>query len=133
LKGMIMSFLPGLKTVWADLLKIFSFATVWAPVAAVADPNAAESIQHATNVVTALQPVVQSVAAASATPLTHEQLVDAVTTAVTSSSNVLSNAGLVSADANARVQTLAPLVHAAVIASGAASTAPASPPPVVTP
>ena len=114
-----MSFLPGLSTFWADLQKIFAFA----PVIAALDPNAAGGIAVASAAVAALQPTVQAVVAASSSPQTHEQIVAAVTSAVTAGSTELVKLGVMSATTDQHVQAVAPLINAAVAASGLATPA----------
>lgn len=111
-------FLPGLATVWADLKKIFAFA----PVVAAIDPQAAGGIATAAAVVQALQPVVQAVQDANGGTLSHADLVAKVTDAVAQSSTELAKAGMLSTATDQHVQTVAPLIHAAVTVSGLAAT-----------
>ena len=125
-----MSFFTNL---WEDLKKVLGFATVWAPVVAIADPSAAVGIAKAQEAVTTLMPIVAAVAAQSAIPQTHEQLVDSVTAVVQASSQILTSSGVVKSSTNDHIQALVPLIHAAVIASGSAATPPASPPPAIAP
>lgn len=120
-----------LTNLWEDLKKVLGFAIVWAPVVAIADPNAAIGIAKAQAAVTALMPVVAAVAAQTTAPQTHEQMVDAVTAVVQASSQLLTNSGVVTSTTNEHLQALVPLIHIAVLASGAASTPPASPLPAV--
>ena len=106
-----------LATLWADLMKVFAFA----PVVAALDPNASKGIAVASAAVAALQPTVAAIHAASDGTLTHEQLVEQVTTAVASSSSELSKLGIVSSTTDAHLQAAVPLINAAVAVSGLAA------------
>lgn len=112
-----MSFLPGLKTLWDDLLKIFAFA----PVVAAVDPNAAAGVSEAAAAIQALQPTVKAVQDAANGTLGHAELVAKVTDAVAASSAQLAQQGLLSSTDNDHVQAAVPLIHAAVAISGLAA------------
>lgn len=111
-----MAFLPGLATVWADLLKIFAFA----PVIAAVDPNAAAGIATAEAAIQALQPTVKAVQDANNGTLTHAELIAGVSAAIASSSASLAKQGMVSGTTDQHVQALATLIPAAVAVSNLA-------------
>lgn len=112
-------FLPGLKTVWADLEKLFAFA----PIVAAIDPAAAGGIAEAQAVVTALQPTVKAVQDAANGALSHSELVAKVTAAVADTSAKLTEQGLMPSATNQHVQAVTALVPAAVAISGLAAPA----------
>ena len=108
-----MSFLPGLATLWADLEKVLAFAHIYAAIR----PGAAADVAVAEKTVAALQPVVQAVQTAANGSLDHAGLVTGVTDAIAAG---LAKQGLVSGTADAHIQAVAPLIHAAVAISGLA-------------
>jgi hypothetical protein len=116
-----------LSTLWTDIEKVLGVAQAIAPVVAVVDPNAAGGIAVAEKAISALQPTIATVAQAATGALTHEQLVDQVTNVVATGAKILADNGKIVASANDAIQALAPVIHAAVAASGLASTAPAAP------
>lgn len=109
-----------LEHLWEEIQHVLGIATAIAPVVAAVDPNAAgavAAVAKAEAAVAAVVPVVASVQAAASGQLSHEQTVDAVTKAITAGANIAAASGGLSSDKNQLVQSLAPIVEAAVLAS----------------
>jgi len=106
-----------LQTLDADLHKILA----WLPFFAAVDPNAANGITKAQATVAALQPGIAAIQAAANGALTHDELVTKVSAVAAQASSALASVGEVSAEADAKVQSLAALIPIAVAASGIAA------------